>query len=284
MRADQLTDPLAYHGEGPVWLAGTRWPRGLYWLDMLAGDVLHLGADGTVERRHVGTTIALVRPRDGGGLVYAVERGFALDDGPGTALRNLPELWDNPGVRMNEGGCDPAGRLYCGSMSYQAETAAGSLYLLHPDGAVDTVAGGFTIPNGLEWTPDGTQAYHVDTPTGRIDILDWNADEGLHNRRPFANVEGDGQPDGLTVDADGGVWVAVWGGRAVHCYGPDGSLSAVVEVPAAQVSACTFGGPDLEELFITTSRENLDDPEPAAGAVFSVRPGVRGRPVRPFAG
>jgi sugar lactone lactonase YvrE len=284
MRAEQLTEPVAYHGEGPVWLAGTRWPHGLYWLDMLAGDVLHLGPDGTVERRHVGTTIAVVRPRVDGGLVYAVERGFVLDGGPGTALRTLPELWDDPSIRMNEGGCDPAGRLYCGSMSYAQEPGAGSLYLLHPDGAIDTAARGFTIPNGLEWTPDGTQAYHVDTPTGRIDILEWDADKGLHDRRPFANVDGGGKPDGLTVDADGGVWVAVWGGRAVHCYAPDGSLSAVVEVPAAQVSACTFGGPDLDELFITTSRENLDDPEPGAGAVFSVRPGVRGRPVRAFAG
>jgi sugar lactone lactonase YvrE len=284
MHADQLTEPLAYHGEGPVWLIGTGWPDGLYWLDMLAGDVLHLGTGGSVQRRHVAPAIAIVRPRAEGGLVYAVERGFALDDGPDTAVRMLPELWSDPGIRMNEGGCDPAGRLYCGSMSYTQEPGAGSLYLLHPDGRVDSVERGLTIPNGLEWTGDGSRAFHVDTPTGRVDVLDWDAEHGLHDRRPFASVDGDGQPDGLTVDAEDGVWVAVWGGHAVHRYGPDGTLSAVVDVPVAQVSACTFGGPDLDQLFITTSRENLADPEPAAGAVFSVRPGVRGRPVRAFAG
>jgi sugar lactone lactonase YvrE len=284
MHANQLTEPLAYHGEGPVWLSATGWPSGLYWVDMHAGDVLHLDADGAVERRNVAPAVAVIRPRAGGGLVYAVQRGFALDDGPGTEVRILPELWSDPGVRMNEGGCDPAGRLYCGSMSYTAEPGAGSLYLLRPDGRVEVVGHDFTIPNGLEWTADGTQAFHVDTPTGRVDVLDWDAERGLYNRRPFAHVEGPGQPDGLTVDADGGVWVALWGGHAVHRYAPDGTLSAVVEVPVAQVSACTFGGPDLDELYITTSRENLADPEPAAGAVFSVRPGVTGRPVRAFAG
>jgi sugar lactone lactonase YvrE len=168
-------------------------------------------------------------------------------------------------------------------MSYTQQPGAGSMYLLHPDGTVDTVDDGFTIPNGLDWTADGTQAYHVDTPTNRIDVLDWDETAGLHNRRPFASVEG-GDPDGLTLDADGGVWVAVWGGHAVHRYAPDGTLSAVVEVPVAKVSACTFGGRDLDELFITTSRENMPDPEPTAGAVYSIRPGVRGRPARPFAG
>ena len=93
-----------------------------------------------------------------------------------------------------------------------------------------------------------------------------------------------GAPDGLTVDAEGGAWVALWGGHAVHRYAPDGALDAVVEVPVAQVSSCAFGGPDLATLFITTSAENLADPEPAAGALFTVEPGVRGLPTLAFAG
>jgi sugar lactone lactonase YvrE len=182
---------------------------------------------------------------------------------------------------MNEGGCDPAGALYCGSMSYSALPGAGTLYRLDVDGSVSVVQEGLTISNGLEWLPSGERAFHNDTPTGQIDVLDWDPLRGLHDRRPFVRVD---SPDGLTVDADGGVWTALWGSSAVHRYAPDGSLSFVVELPVAQVTACTFGGAALDELFITTSRENLTDPEPVAGAVFTVRPGVSGLPVRPYGG
>lgn len=283
MQAEQLTPPSAYHAEGPVWITGTRWPEGLHWVDMLAGDVLTLEPSGEVARRHVSEVVAVIRPRTGGGLIYAVERGFVTDEGPATDLRRLPELWTDPGVRMNEGGCDPDGNLYAGSMAFDGRPGAGVFYRLSKDGRTSVVERGWTIPNGLEWTADGTTAYHSDTAAGRIDVMDWDAEHGLHDRRRFVDVD-DGGPDGLTVDAEGGVWVAVWGGSAVHRYEPDGSLSQVVEVPVAQVSACTFGGATRDELFITTSREGLDDPEPAAGAVFVVRPGATGLPTRPFAG
>ena len=101
VQAEQLTGPVAYHGEGPLW------HDGLHWVDMLAGDVLSLGADGSVSRRHIGAVVAALRPRAGGGFVYAVERGFALDRGPGSPLEVLPEVWTDTAVRMNEGSCDP---------------------------------------------------------------------------------------------------------------------------------------------------------------------------------
>ena len=283
MRASQLTDPLAYHAEGPVWLTGNRWPDGLYWVDMLAGDVLHLEPGGDVSRRHLDAIAAVIRPRVGGGLAYAVERGFAVDDGPGSALRLLPELFDDPDLRMNEGGCDPSGAFYCGSMTYTGDAGRGVLYRLDVDGTVTAVEDGFAIPNGLDWVPSGERAFHIDTPTHRVDVLDWDAERGLHGRRPFVPVEAGG-PDGLCVDVEGGVWVALYGGSAVHRYAPDGTLSEVVELPVAQITACTFGGPQLDELFITTSRENMTDPEPLAGALFSSRPGVVGQPVRPYGG
>jgi sugar lactone lactonase YvrE len=157
------------------------------------------------------------------------------------------------------------------------------VYRLDPDLSVHTVIEGVTISNGLEWTPDGSRAYYVDTPTHRIDVFDYDRDAGLTARRPF--VETGGNPDGLTVDADGGVWVAFFGGGAVHRYGPDGTLDEVVEVGARQVTACTLGGSDLSELFITTSRERLEPgDDPAAGSLFHADAGVRGRPVREFAG
>lgn len=278
VQAKQITPAVAYHGEGPIW------DELLHWVDMLAGDVLTLTESGEITRRHVGSVVAALRPRESGGFVYAVERGFALDRGPATPLEPLPEVWTNPKIRMNEGGCDPDGRFYCGSMAYDQAPGAAALYRLDPDGTVSTVLTGVTVSNGLEWSPDGTRAYYVDTATGRIDMFDYDNDRGLAGRRSFVSVHG-GSPDGLTVDEEGGVWVAIWGGSAVHRYTPDGELSAVIDLPVTQVTACTFGGEDLSELFITTSREGLAaGEEPAAGSIFGLQPGVRGRAIRPFAG
>jgi sugar lactone lactonase YvrE len=276
--AEQFTDPVAYHGEGPLWAGG------LHYVDMLAGDVLSVRADGTVDRRHVGRIAAALRPRAGGGFVYGVERGFALDDGPGTPVVAMPEVWSDSGVRMNDGGCDPAGNFLCGSMAYDQHPGAGALYRLAPDGTVTTALGDVTISNGLDWSPDGSLAYYNDTATHAVSVFDWDPDRGLTDRRVFVDC-GDASPDGLTVDAEGGIWTALYGGSAVHRYDPSGRLAEVVELPVTNVSACTFGGQDWQELFITTSREGVDpDEQPQAGAVFRYVPGVRGRPPRTFAG
>jgi sugar lactone lactonase YvrE len=281
VRAEQVTGRVTHHGEGPVW--SPSW-GGLCWVDMLAGDVLSLAADGTVGRRHVGAVAAALRPRAGGGAVVAVERGFALEDADGR-LTHLPELWSDTGVRMNEGGCDPAGRFHCGSMAYDQRPGAAALYRLDPDRSVHRVLDGVTVSNGLEWSPDGSRAYYDDTATHRVDVFDWAPDTGLTGRRPFVELPEDGNPDGLTVDAEGGVWVALYGSGAVHRYTAAGRLDAVVEVPTPKVTACTFGGPRLDELWITTSREGMGpDEDPAAGALFRLEPGATGLPVREFAG
>ncbi len=278
---EQITDPLAHHGEGPVWYAG--WP-GLRWVDMLAGDVLTLDApSGGVTRRHVGAVAAALRPCQGGGAIVAVERGFAFADDDLLYVHALPELWADAGIRMNEGGCDPDGRFYCGSMAYDETPGAGSLYRIDGRGEVTTVLPSVTISNGLHWSPDGTAVYYVDTPTRRIDVFDYVEAE-LRHRRPLVHIpEEHGAPDGLTVDADGCLWVALWGGAAVHRYRPNGTLDEVVPVPAPRVTACTFGGPQLEELYITTSRIDTDlDRYPAAGALFRIRVPVQGLPVLPY--
>jgi sugar lactone lactonase YvrE len=278
-RVEQVTDVVAYHAEGPVW--SPRW-GGLRWVDMLAGDVLSLGSDGSVERRHVAEIAAALRPRRGGGAVIGIERGFALED-PDGAVRALDEIWSDPSVRMNEGGCDPDGRFYCGSMAYDQREGAASLYRLDPDGSVHVVLQGLTVANGLEWSPDGTLAYHNDTATQAIAVYSYDRDAGLTNGRVFAALEH--RPDGLTVDAEGGVWTALADGGAVRRYTSDGELDAVIELPARKVTACTFGGAGLDELFITTSREDLKpEDDPLAGALFRAVPGVRGLPVREFAG
>ncbi|RFU36386.1 SMP-30/gluconolactonase/LRE family protein [Actinomadura logoneensis] len=282
MRAEQITDAVAFHGEGPVW--SPAW-GGLRWVDMLAGDVLSLRADGTIGRRHVDGVAAALRPRRGGGAVIGVERGFVLEDADGTLTR-LPELWTDQGIRMNEGACDPDGRFHCGSMAYDKRPGAGALYRLDPDGATAVALSGVTISNGLDWSPDGALAYYSDTATQRIDVFDYEGASGLTGRRAFVSVPAeDGAPDGLTVDAEGGVWVALNQGGEVRRYTPAGVLDEVVEVPVRGVTACALGGPGLDELYITTSREGLaPDEVPAAGSLFRAAVGVRGRPVRGFAG
>ena len=282
IHAEQITEPVAYHGEGPVWSEG--W-GGLRWVDMLAGDVLSLGDDGAVERTHVGQVAAALRPRSGGGAVIGVERGFAVEE-PGGELTRLNELWSDEGIRMNEGGCDPGGRFYCGSMAYDKRPGAGAVYRLDADRSVQVVLEGVTISNGLDWSPDGALAYYNDTETYRTDVFDYASGSGLTNRRPFAQVDpDDGRPDGLTVDAEGGVWVAMNGAGAVRRYSPAGALEEVVSVPAAKVTACTFGGADLDQLFVTTSRETLPpDADPVAGSLCRASVGIRGQATREFAG
>lgn len=275
--AEQHTDPLAVHGEGAVW-----WPTGeLRWVDMLAGDVLSLDPAGRITRWHVGSVAALIRPRRAGGAVVVTEHDVLLADEVGGALTILVSPLHDPEIRLNEGGCAPDGALYCGTMAYDAGAGRGTLYRVDGSGATTVVLPSVTISNGLAWSPDGAQAYYVDTPTGRIDVFD--AD--LRHGRPFAEIPAEaGSPDGLTVDAEGGVWVALWAGGAVRHYDAAGRLQDVIELPVELVTSCTFGGPRLDQLFITTSRHEQADPHPAAGAVFSADVGVRGLPVAAFAG
>ncbi len=282
MRAEQVTGPIAYHGEGPVW--APQW-GGLRWVDMLAGDILSLGSDGAVERRHVDDVAAAVRPRRDGGAVIGVRRGFVLEGADGT-LDRLEPLWSHDLVRLNEGACDPDGRFYCGSMAYDREPGAGAVYRLDPDGTSRPVISDVTISNGLDWSPDGGSAYFVDTETYRIDVFDYDRDAGLTSRRGFAQIEpGDGRPDGLTVDSLGGVWVALNRGSCVRRYSEAGVIDVVVDVPVRKVTACTFGGDGLDQLFITTSREGLSPAdEPDAGSLYRVSVGIAGQPVRTFAG
>jgi len=276
---DQVTDPIAEHGEGPVWHAG--WP-GLRWVDMLAGDILELAPSG-VRRTHVGSVAAAFRPVASGGVVIAVERGFALADDDLGGLTTLDELWSDAGVRMNDGGCDPDGRFYCGTMAYDERPGAGVLYRLDGAGDAVPVLRDVTISNGLAWSPDGATAYYVDTPTGRVDGFSY-VDGELTDRRPVARIPSDtGSPDGLTVDAEGRIWVALWGGGAVHCYSPEGRLVDQLRVPATNVTACTFGGPALDTLFITTSKQGVDvSARPLAGALFQARVGAVGQPTLPY--
>ena len=281
--AERFTVPCTAHGEGPFWDAEN---DRLLLVDMLAGAVLAVDAEGGVQRHPVASVAAAIRARQSGGYVLATENRFVLLRPDLTVEQALPPVFTDPLIRMNDGGCDPQGRFYCGTMAYAETPGAGTLYRLDPDGSVQPVLREVTISNGLQWNGEGDTAFYVDTPTGRIDCFDFDPASGAFtNRRTFAEIPGPGSPDGLAIDEEDGIWVALWGGGAVHRYDRDGRLDLVVDLPVSQVTACTFGGPERRTLFITTSREGLDPgDEPDAGAVFRYDAGVRGAPQHAYAG
>lgn len=287
MLAEQVTAPVTWHGEGPFWdTAGQR----MLVVDMLAGAVLDLSSLERPERFKIGSPVAaVIRRRVHGGFIVATEHGFSLFDEQFSLERRLPDVLEDPSIRLNEGGCDAQGRFYCGAMAYDGTAEAASVYRLDADGSTTTVLNAVTISNGLQWSRDGSLAYYVDTPTRRVDVFDFDRSDGsFHNRRPFVafgeNVAG--APDGMTIDAEGGLWVALWGGGAVRRYDAAGALTEVVDVPGVtHTSAAAFGGADLDTLYITSSRQHLpNDAEPEAGAVFAAHPGVRGTVLPAYAG
>lgn len=281
MIAEQLTPPITQHGEGPVW--SPSW-GGLSFVDMLNGDIVRLSATGAVERWSVSHVAAALRPRKGGGLVAATESSFVLFEEWGSDRGQEVKAIVSPGSRFNDGSCDPSGNFLCGSMADAARPGAGTLYCLSPDLKVSIALGDVTASNGLGFSPAGDRAYYIDSATRRVDTLDWSAGRGLHNRQPFIYIDPDkGRPDGLCVDANGGIWVALWGGGAVRRYDALGRLDEIIEIPVAHVTACTFGGASLDELYITTSRLG-PEPEPAAGALFRSSPGIEGLPSLEFNG
>jgi sugar lactone lactonase YvrE len=275
-------------GEGPVWDSAR---ERLVWVDIV-GRRVHVydpatGEDTAVE---VPEMPGVAIPRRAGGLVLAIGHGFGFlhDGGRFEQIATLPQ--GEVIARMNDGNCDAAGRLWAGTMGLSAEPGAGALYRLDPDLTVSRVLDRVTESNGIDWSPDDRLMYYVDSMEHRVDVFDFDLASGsLENRRPFIAIDdADVLPDGLTVDAEGGVWVACWGGSAVRRFAPDGSLDRVVSLPTRQITSCAFAGPQLDRMYVTSAREWLAPEvlarEPDAGAVFVCTPGVRGRAQRTFAG
>jgi sugar lactone lactonase YvrE len=273
-------------GEGPTWDAAS---GQLLWVDILAREVHRLdpstGRDQVLRTtQHVGA----VKPRAGGGVVVNLRDGVGLYD-PDGSFSWLARLAVD-GCRGNDAAVDAAGSLWAGTMRYDEAPGGARLYRVAPDGAVVVALDRVTVSNGLGWSPDGRRMYYVDSPTRRVDVLDVDAATGMvTGRRPFVDLDGlAGFPDGLTVDADGCVWVAAWDGGAVRRWTPAGELDRTVEVPAARTTACAFGGADLGDLFITTATTGLDPErlaeQPLAGSVFVLPGAGSGLPGHAFAG
>jgi len=272
-------------GEGLLWSTAE---QALYWVDILGGRLhRHLPATRRNDSWEFGEPISAVTERAGGpGLLVALRSGLAFFN-PAVGLDSLqllchpePQL---PGNRYNDGKCDRQGRFWVGSMDFDCVAPTGSLYRVDPDGHHSVHAQGIAVVNGPTWTLDGRTLLLNDTVQGCVYAHDFEPATGtLGERRLWLRLpEADGYPDGMCTDAEGRIWLAHWGGGCVSCRDPVSAEElGRIRVPARHVSNCTFGGADLDTLFISTARFGLTAEElavqPLAGSVFAVRTGARG--------
>lgn len=276
-------DTRATVGECPVW--DDRHER-LYWVDALDRTVhvyeLSTSDHEVLRLDHDVSALAL---RANGDLLLAAGQEFRILDPLTSAFDRLSTIY-NPGppARFNDGKCDPTGRFWCGTMAYDHTPGAGILYRLNPDRTVQPVLHDVTVSNGLEFTPDGRTLYYIDTPTRRVDAFDVAPETGtLAARRAVVDIPAAaGKPDGMTLDADGCLWVALWDGSAVHRYTPDGRLDRVLRLPVRRPTSVAFGGASLDTLFVTSAA--LGTTGPLDGAAFAVDPGAKGLPPNRFGG
>jgi sugar lactone lactonase YvrE len=287
--AELVADARTMLGEGPIW---DDREQCVWWVDIL-GESFHrtdpvTGQDDVIP---VGQMVGALGLRDRGGLVAASRDGFVEIDAASGRIERLADVEaDRPSSRMNDGKVDPRGRFWAGTTDIDHRAGLGTLYRLDADLTVRPMLPEVTISNGLDWTADGATMYFIDTPTRRVDRFSFDPSTGsIADRTMAVSIRPRaGDPDGMTLDAEDHLWVALWDGWAVERYAPDGSLELRVEVPAAQATSCTFGGSDLDLLFITTAQKDFPaggkPDQPHAGGLFVCRPGVRGRPAHRFAG
>ncbi len=261
-------------GEGPVWDEAE---SKLYWIDIMSGRVfIYSPADKTNIKFDLGEHVGAIALREKGGLVTAMKSGFEfinLKTGGITKIED-PESHLS-GNRFNDGKCDPGGRFWAGTMSYDQTEGAGSLYCLNSDLSIDLKLEGVTISNGLAWNREKNKFYYIDTPTGNIYSFDFDLSSGkISNRSLIRHIDqNEGYPDGMTIDTDDNLWISLYGGGKVIRIDPaNGNTNFEVLLPVPKVTSCTFGGNNLNELYITTCRENMSDEEirqfPLSGSLF----------------
>ena len=277
-RIGDTTDML---GEGPVWCPIE---QGLYWVDITRP---------AVRRWHAGTgeTTSWTMPEavgslalcTNGGILVALRSALSVFDPATGAIKPVAPPHGDADMRFNDGKCDRQGRFWVGTMAMGARAPRGRLYRLDATAGYDTVLEDVDIPNSLCWSPDGRTMYFADSVHRTIWAFPFDTATGaIGERRVFVTTDASEVPDGGTVDAEGYLWSARFGGSRVVRHAPDGSVDRVIEVPARQVTSCAFGGADLSTLFITSATHNMTDEQkaahPLAGALLAVDVGVRGLP------
>ena len=279
-KAELILEAKAILGEGPVW---DYRHSILYWVDIMQGH-LHvydfLAQKNTIHE--IGQLVGAAVPREKGGLVMALRHGFAFYD---TSTKSLEMVADPeqhlPGNRFNDGKCDPAGRFWAGTMEIEEQKPTGSLYCLHPDLSIKKKLSNLSISNGMAWSGDGAKMYFIDTPTYKVQCFAYDVFTGeIQYERDVVKIDSEkmGFPDGMTIDAEDNLWVAMYDGGKICCFdAASGKLLEQIEVPAKKTSSCTFGGENLDTLFITTiGRDTNSETDPQAGSLFAVNPGIKG--------
>ncbi len=291
MNADQriacVAGVRAVLGEGPVWVARD---AALYWLDIKGRKIFRLGEDGAVAQWDTPMRVGSIVPRASGGFIAGTEDGIAeidLDAGR-FEIRFNPE-GHLPSNRFNDGKVDRAGNFWAGSMDDREKDQVGTLYRIAPDLTCTAVDEGYAVTNGPAFSPAGDIMYHNDSSRRVTYAFDLDEAGNAANRRVFLNYgEGDGFPDGMTVDAEGGLWIAFWDGWCVRRFSPAGALLETIAMPVARPTSCALGGPALDRLYVTSATIGLDEGalavQPNAGGLFMVRTGVRGVAEHMFAG
>ena len=279
MGLELLADAKANLGEGPAWdeKTGT-----LYWVDILEKQ-LHIydGADRVIQLKDY---VGCVAPCKDGKLILALRFGFWTLDLAASQLTEIALPHGEPAInRFNDGKCDPAGRMLAGTMDVAEREASGSLYSLSPNGQITKLLEGTRISNGLAWSPDHHTFYYIDTPTRAVRAFDYDLQTGqIGNMRTAIVVPEElGWPDGMTSDTAGDLWIAMWAGAQVTRWDPkQGKLLEQIQVPAWNVTSCVFGGRDMNELYITSARADMDAKDlaryPESGGLFRLRTKVTG--------
>ncbi|MGH3170241.1 MAG: SMP-30/gluconolactonase/LRE family protein [Trebonia sp.] len=283
--AETVGEVRAALGEGPYWVPEEDC---LLWVDIEGGMLHRTDVSGGATASDKLDAVSAVFPAVGGGILTAGGNRLTLRiparKGQAWTAHVVAEAPARDGVRFNDGAVDPAGRVWIGSMHKGETDQVGALYRLDPGGALSPVAKGAIVSNGLGWSPDGSRLYYSDSGMQRVDMFDYDPATGeAFQRRVFVDLRSvQGTPDGLTVDADGCVWVAMWGGGALRRFTPSGQQDAVLPVPVSQPTSCAFGGRDLAELYVTTARVGLSEAalaaQPLAGRLLRFRPGPVGLP------
>lgn len=279
----------AFLGKSPVWLPEE---ERLLWVDILGPSInVSNVANGEVRTLPLDDIAGAIVPRSRGGFVMAIHNGLHALDLEGGRLSRLGDYdVKQTGIRLNDGRCDSAGRLWVSSLPLDSTPGAGALWRFDPDGSVRMMEQGFHVPNGLAWSPDETRFYFADSNAQTVYVYDYDPVSGaITNRKPFVTIaEQRGKPDGLAVDAQGYVWVTMWDGWALSRYAPNGTLDRIVPLPVPRPASIAFGGEDLKTLFVTTARVRLSAQQiadaPLSGSILSLPVTAPGLPDNPFGG
>lgn len=276
-------------GEGPLWVARE---NAVYWVDIVSKKVHRYGVADDARRTWVfEAQVSSLAERQQGGLVGTVRAGFAFIDLEADAFEPIvmPEA-GMPENRFNDGKVDENGRYWAGSMDDGEKLETGSLYRLDGDLALHKMDENYSITNGPAFSVDGKTLYHTDTAKRKIFAFDFSEDGAINNKRVFVELvaEEEGYPDGMTVDSEDCIWLAHFAGSRITRYSPEGEVMQVISMPVPNITSCTFAGPDLDTLYITTARHLLKEEDirkyPLSGSLFSCKPGITGLPTPLFAG